>query len=125
MWRKKMKTSEEINLIVNNLAEKIGMAVDQVTPIAQTMVEEVYRSNLIACGIVVVIWVSICSIVAWIRHGCLAVVKEIPKPVDAKLAHNWICGSLVLVSTVICFAHFATHLMNAFAPTLTLLERIK
>lgn len=117
--------SEEINLIVNNLAEKIGMAVDQVTPIAQTMVEEVYRSNLIACGIVAIAWVSICSIVVWIRHRCLAVVGETPKPVDAKLAHNWICGILVLLSTMICSICFATHLMNAFAPTLTLLERIK
>lgn len=120
--------SEEINKVVDNVSDKIGVAADKITPICQTVVEETSRLGAVqfATGcvgfvfvIAIIIIVSILS-KKWIDH-----INDPDK--KGEYAFIGMIPTLAIAGIVLFIASCATlygGLSKWLAPTKTVLEEV-
>lgn len=110
-----------INAVVDNLAAKIGVAADNLQPIAETLVRETQMKWMLSAVVAMIVF----SVVAWVQRQ----IWNAPKGEDEQQSDydNFKFGS-ALVAAAICLLAFlfaSEAAIKAMSPTLTLIESLK
>ena len=115
-----MESAEQVNTIVNNLADKIGITAEKLLPVADRMIEEIRSFNLVRAGGFVVA-ASAVVIINFVICSHLKKIDDDEVKKGGLIASSVICGGLFLIFSIIGFSYFA----NSFQPTVILLEKLK
>ena len=119
-----MEAHEQVNQVVNNLAEKIGVTAESLQPVAENLVQETAIRSWVV-GSVAAVGATLCMIIL-----CIAVMRlvRVYRECDITTTSDFIPGLIAIASGagVTLFGHSATsNIANAVSPTLTLLEKLR
>lgn len=128
-----LNPGEQVNLIVNNLAEKLGVAVERIAPITDQMLGEIVWANTLLGVFTLLlslsIWLAGYIVFCGFRKGRAGCEKDrhwgdwSPGDYDAAMGFT-IVVSFVSGLIILC-AGALPYLYKAGTPTLTLLDRLQ
>ena len=112
-----------INAVVDNLATKLGVAVEQLQPIAETLVWETRCRGIVSTSICLG-FAAICTFLL-LKALCAdaLIIKEEGKKDDCGL--QLICVATLAMSVLISIGFGIDYSMQIVAPTLSLIETLK
>lgn len=112
----------DLNLIVDNLSGKIGVAADKLGQVSETLVHEV-AAKYIALSIAMVLWVAVFVFAAYMLPAVIGKVLDKKEDEFVKLAFQIILVVLMGIGILICAGLGLYFTGEATAPTLHLVER--
>ena len=116
----------DVNVIVDNLANKIGVAAEKMQPIAEEMVQEVVRSNMVFVYSCVAVFL-VALLLSWTH--CYICFRCAKKTSDEDTQTAWEVGGVIpaaivmLIATIACSVNAVTHLADALKPTIIVAEK--
>jgi len=129
--------AEQVNTVIDKLAEKLGIAVEQVKPLAETVIREYQLQSIagaVACGILVVIGLLT---LRWFAHSIRKVLKEAPEGFgrnedatsmgqDVRIFLSVVGSIVMVIFSFACSWWIVRFVRQACAPTyFCLLELLK
>jgi uncharacterized membrane protein len=123
-----MNTSEQLNLVVDNLASKIGVAAETLRPIAETAIREVWVSNVILGSFLIGFGLVLLLAGIVIFRRCFANHKQAQR--QGGYLDDWVWAGGVslavsLIAWAACWGVAIDSFYRAARPTLTLLETLR
>ena len=120
------ESAQQVNTIVDNIAEKIGVAAENLLPVAQTAVQEIQTRAATGMFIFGALWLI--TIVAWLlisRAGLKMCKTEKGDDCD-DLGGGLVIGSTIagVILSGVCLFSIVEFAMEYTAPTLTLIEKL-
>ncbi|KKN99074.1 hypothetical protein LCGC14_0143220 [marine sediment metagenome] len=117
----------DVSVIVDSLADKVGMAAERILPVAETMIEEVVRSNTFAAWTCLAVWPLFVALGVALFWGCFNLAKRCRQKEDGSIIRivGGIFGTLIVVgSTIVCLVNSIAYYMDALQPTTIVVQRI-
>ncbi|KKN89678.1 hypothetical protein LCGC14_0235240 [marine sediment metagenome] len=129
--------ANQVNDVIDKLADKMGMAADKVQPLAERVVSEFQSQatvTAICCGILVVIGIVLLPFL--LRMGIRATKEEriiknpggyyegrgYPGRASARMAVGFASSIITTILTFVCAVETIIHVRHAVAPTYYLLQ---
>lgn len=119
--------SEQINTVVDNVADKVGIAAEKLIPVADRAIDEIAIRGLGMTIFIMVIAIVIVIAGILIRFLMLKFSKTAKKEEDKE---GWQIGSTIIlvvsciIAIIVSIVGAGSWLPEYFAPTVTLIERI-
>jgi len=115
--------SNQINQVVDNVADKLGLAVEKVAPIAETMVQEVITRGMVMAalyGIATIIGVLIIVILIFTRMKRIKSVGKGWENSESEITY-FVVGIFIsvvaFIFSMICLHSVFVYLHQALSPT--------
>lgn len=116
-----MEGTEQVNAIVNNLSEKLGIAADKLAPIGQQAINEIHARGIVMASVFFGLWI------VFLIFSCFILKYLLKKPLwdcDDPTSNGILFGILVIMNillTIVCLMDGFRYLSEGMAPTVHLI----
>lgn len=118
--------SNDVSVIVDQLAEKIGVAAGKIQPVAEAMVEEVVRSSMFAAWASLAAALVLAPVALLVIRFCTKQCSQLEDGTDAHfgfMAGGIAAGAMGVMGFLFGIESFVDHYFDSLRPVTVVVEK--